>query len=103
MSTNGSAPLLEVRRVETDEDLDTYVATFERTGMTGAFNRYRAAPFDAADAGELAAATLDQPSCFIGGSLDPVRHMLPGGDMYASPVADPRMMRFSKTRPGASG
>ena len=37
-----------------DEALDTYAATFERTGMTGAFNRYRAAPFDAADAADLA-------------------------------------------------
>ena len=68
-----------------DEDLDTYAATFERTGMTGAFNRYRAAPFDAADAAELASPTIDQPSCFIGGSLDPVRHMIPGGDMYDDP------------------
>ena len=65
-------------------DLDSYAATFERTGMTGAFNRYRAAPFDAVDAAELPA-TVDQPSCFIGGALDPVRHMLPGGDMYADP------------------
>ena len=66
-----------------DADLDAYVATFERTGMTGAFNRYRAAPFDAADATDLASPTIDQPSCFIGGSRDPVRQMLPGGDMYA--------------------
>ena len=68
-----------------DDDLDTYAATFERTGMTGGFNRYRAAPFDAADVPDLPATTIDQPSCFIGGSLDPVRHMIPGGDMYADP------------------
>ena len=30
----------------TDEDLDLIAATFARTGLTGAFNRYRAAPFD---------------------------------------------------------
>jgi pimeloyl-ACP methyl ester carboxylesterase len=70
-----------------DQDLDTYAATFGRTGMTGAFNRYRAAPFDAADAADLASSSIDQPSCFIGGSLDPVRHMIPGGDMYADPGA----------------
>ena len=68
-----------------DEQLDAYVATFERTGMTGAFNRYRAAPFDAADVTDLPGTTIDQPSCFIGGSLDPVRRMIPGGDMYADP------------------
>ena len=70
-----------------DEALDTYAATFERTGMTGAFNRYRAAPFDAVDAADLTGSTIDQPSCFIGGSVDPVRHMIPGGDMYADPGA----------------
>ena len=66
-----------------DEDLDAYAATFGRTGMTGAFNRYRAAPFDATDVADLPGTTIDQPSCFIGGSLDPVRQMIPGSDMYA--------------------
>ncbi len=70
-----------------DDALDTYAATFARTGMTGAFNRYRAAPFDAVDAADLTSSTIDQPSCFIGGSVDPVRHMIPGGDMYADPGA----------------
>lgn len=74
-------------RFLSDEDLDAYVATFERTGMTGAFNRYRAAPFDAADVADLPGMTIDQPSCFIGGARDPVRHMIPGSDMYADPGA----------------
>ena len=30
---------------------------------------------------------MDQPSCFIAGSLDPVREMLPGVDSYADPGA----------------
>ena len=31
--------------------------------------------------------TVDQPSCFIAGALDPVRSMLPGSDLYADPGA----------------
>ena len=70
-----------------DVELDQIAATFERTGMTGAFNRYRAAGLDAADEGELIGATVDQPSCFIAGELDPVRSMVPGTDLYADPGA----------------
>lgn len=68
-----------------DDELDHIVAAFERTGMTGAFNRYRAVPFDAADETALVGASLDRPSCFIAGSRDPVRNMVPGGDLYADP------------------
>ena len=60
---------------------------FERTGMAGAFNRYRAAALDAADEGDLIGAQVAQPSCFIGGELDPVRWMIPGADLYADPGA----------------
>lgn len=70
-----------------DEALDHYAATFERTGMTGAFNRYRALTFDATTVGDFAGATVDQPACFIGGALDPVRAMLPGTDGYENPGA----------------
>jgi pimeloyl-ACP methyl ester carboxylesterase len=70
-----------------DRDLDRYVESFERTSMTGAFNRYRAMDLDAADVGDLAGATVDQPSCFIAGALDPVRNMIPGSDGYADPGA----------------
>ena len=55
--------------------------------MTGAFNRYRAAALDAADDGDIDRRTVDQPSCFIGGELDPVRWMMPGADLYADPGA----------------
>jgi pimeloyl-ACP methyl ester carboxylesterase len=68
-----------------DVDLDYYAATFERTGMVGAFNRYRALTLDAAAAGDLAGATVDQPSCFIAGARDPVRAMVPGVDSYLEP------------------
>jgi pimeloyl-ACP methyl ester carboxylesterase len=70
-----------------DAELDQIAATFERTGLTGAFNRYRAAGLDAADEGGLIGATIDQPSCFIAGALDPVRSMIPDTDLYADPGA----------------
>jgi pimeloyl-ACP methyl ester carboxylesterase len=70
-----------------DDALDRYAATFERTGMTGAFNRYRALAHDPETVGDLAGVTVDQPACFIAGSRDPVRSMLPGGDGYADPGA----------------
>lgn len=68
-----------------DEELDRIVATFERTGMTGAFNRYRAARLDAADDADIIGAAVEQPSCFIGGEADPIRSLIPGGDLYEDP------------------
>lgn len=70
-----------------DDELDRLVAAFERTGTTGGFNRYRAVPLDAVEETDLVGSTLAQPSCFIGGSLDPVRNMVPGTDLYADPGA----------------
>jgi pimeloyl-ACP methyl ester carboxylesterase len=70
-----------------DEELDRLAATFERTGMTGAFNRYRAVDLDATSDADLVGATVTQPACFIGGERDPVRSMLPGTDLYADPGA----------------
>lgn len=66
-----------------DEELDGIVAVFERTGLTGAFNRYRAARLDPAADTDIVGATVDQPSCFIGGERDAVRFMVPGTDLYA--------------------
>jgi pimeloyl-ACP methyl ester carboxylesterase len=70
-----------------DEELDECAATFERTGFVGALNRYRALTFDPAASADIIGATVDQPSCFIAGALDPVRAMLPGTDLYADPGA----------------
>ncbi len=68
-----------------DADLDVYAATFGGTGLTGAFNRYRAAGLDAAHASDVAGALIEQPSCFIAGERDLVRHMVPGIDSFADP------------------
>ncbi|MFF4818442.1 alpha/beta fold hydrolase [Kitasatospora sp. NPDC001309] len=54
----------------TEEDLDVYAGEFERTGMTGALNRYRAMDRDWADLAPYRGAPIEQPSLFIGGALD---------------------------------
>jgi pimeloyl-ACP methyl ester carboxylesterase len=70
-----------------DAELDQIVANFERTGLTGAFNRYRSLTLDVETSTDFVGATVDQPSCFIAGELDPVRAMMPGADLFADPGA----------------
>ncbi|MBC2867152.1 alpha/beta hydrolase [Streptomyces mexicanus] len=53
-----------------ESELDVYAAEFERTGLTGALNRYRNMDRDWEDLAAFAGAPLTQPSLFIGGSLD---------------------------------
>jgi pimeloyl-ACP methyl ester carboxylesterase len=55
----------------TERDLDVHAAEFERTGMSGALNRYRNMDRDWADLADLDGAPLTQPSLFLGGGLDP--------------------------------
>jgi pimeloyl-ACP methyl ester carboxylesterase len=83
-----------------DDDLDTYVSWFRRAGTTGAFNRYRAMRLDGAANADIVGATLDQPSCFIGGEHDLVRHLVPGVDSYRSPGAWCSDFRGSTIVPG---
>ncbi|MER5946830.1 alpha/beta hydrolase [Streptomyces sp. NPDC001904] len=54
----------------TEADLDFYAGEFERTGMTGALNRYRAMDRDWEDLAPYRGAPVEQPSLFIGGTLD---------------------------------
>ncbi|MET7368841.1 alpha/beta hydrolase [Streptomyces sp. NPDC005566] len=54
----------------TEADLDVYSGEFERTGLTGALNRYRNADRDWEDLAAWDGARLTQPSLFIGGALD---------------------------------
>ncbi|GAA0449649.1 alpha/beta hydrolase [Streptomyces olivaceiscleroticus] len=53
-----------------EHDLDVYAGEFERTGLTGALNRYRNMHRDWEDLAAHAGAPLLQPSLFLGGSLD---------------------------------
>ena len=84
-----------------DVDLDALTASFERTGMVGAFNRYRASPLDATESTDIIGAPVNQPSCFIAGERDPVRAFIPGSDGYADPGAACTDFRGSTIVPGA--
>ncbi|MEU5324470.1 alpha/beta hydrolase [Streptomyces sp. NPDC021056] len=53
-----------------EDDLDVYAGEFERTGITGALNRYRNMDRDWQDLAPHRGAPIKQPSLFIGGALD---------------------------------
>ena len=52
------------------DDLDVYVEEFERTGFTGALNRYRNVDRDWEDLADHDGAPILQPALFVGGALD---------------------------------
>jgi pimeloyl-ACP methyl ester carboxylesterase len=52
------------------EDLDVYVAEFERTGLTGGLNRYRNLDRDWADLAAFRGRPITVPTLFIGGDHD---------------------------------
>ncbi|MFE4399772.1 alpha/beta fold hydrolase, partial [Kitasatospora sp. NPDC056808] len=54
----------------TEADLDFYAGEFERTGLTGALNRYRNMDRDWEDFAAYEGAPLTQPTLFLGGALD---------------------------------
>ena len=85
----------------TDAELDAITTSFERTGMIGAFNRYRASALDAAESADIIGAPVTQPSCFIAGERDMVRAFVPGTDGYADPGAACTDFRGSTIVPGA--
>ncbi|MET9340724.1 alpha/beta hydrolase [Nonomuraea sp. NPDC003804] len=67
----------------TQEDLEFYAAEFERTGLTGALNRYRNMDRDWEDLGSYAGAPIEQPSLFVGGKRDASTMWLSGAiDAY---------------------
>ncbi|PRX70315.1 pimeloyl-ACP methyl ester carboxylesterase [Nonomuraea fuscirosea] len=55
----------------TEADLDVYAGEFERTGLTGALNRYRNMDRDWEDLAAWDGAAITQPALFVGGELDP--------------------------------
>lgn len=78
------------------DDLDYFVRNFEAGGFRGPINRYRNQDRDFHDLPELGARPVAQPSCFIAGSRDPVRHFIPGHDLYETVDANCSDLR-SKT------
>ncbi|MDR6974160.1 pimeloyl-ACP methyl ester carboxylesterase [Streptomyces sp. 3330] len=53
-----------------EDDLDFYAGEFERTGLTGALNRYRNMDRDWEDLARHRGAPLTQPALFVGGARD---------------------------------
>ncbi|MER5501510.1 alpha/beta hydrolase [Streptomyces sp. NPDC002561] len=53
-----------------EDDLDFYAGEFERTGMSGALNRYRNMDRDWEDLADFRGRPITQPSLFIGGASD---------------------------------
>ncbi|EPD66677.1 alpha/beta fold hydrolase [Streptomyces sp. HGB0020] len=53
-----------------ESELDFYAGEFERTGLTGALNRYRNMDRDWEDLAAYDGSPITQPSLFVGGSLD---------------------------------
>jgi pimeloyl-ACP methyl ester carboxylesterase len=60
----------------TEEELDVYVDTFERTGFTGGLNYYRNIDRNWELTGPLAARRIEQPALFLTGSRDPVQRFM---------------------------
>ncbi|MFJ3671339.1 alpha/beta fold hydrolase [Streptomyces sp. NPDC090106] len=53
-----------------EDELDFYAGEFERSGITGALNRYRSMDRDWEDLAPYRGAPIRQPSLFVGGALD---------------------------------
>lgn len=66
-----------------DADLKVFADGFRKNGWRGPLNRYRAQNIDFDELAALKGVPVTQPACFIGGARDPVRHMIPGVDMFA--------------------
>jgi pimeloyl-ACP methyl ester carboxylesterase len=85
----------------TQEDLDYYASNFEAGGFRGPINRYRNQERDFANLPEMGMRPVAQPSCFIAGSRDLVRHIVPGYDLYADVAVNCTDLRFSRIIDGA--
>ncbi|MGP4094597.1 alpha/beta fold hydrolase [Nonomuraea sp. KM90] len=76
----------------TEADLDVYAGEFERTGLTGALNRYRNVDRDWADLAAWDGAPIRQPALFVGGALDASTTWMAGA-----------IEAFPQTMPGLAG
>jgi pimeloyl-ACP methyl ester carboxylesterase len=65
----------------TEEELQVYVETFERTGFSGGLNYYRNIDRNWERNAALAERRIEQPALFITGSRDPVQQFMPAEAM----------------------
>ena len=70
----------------TRDDLMVYVEAFKTSGFTGPLNRYRAQSLDPQELPQVVGKRLEQATCLIAGSKDPVRHFIHGVDLYETPA-----------------
>jgi len=84
----------------TTKDLQVYVEAFSDGGFRGPLNRYRAQTIDAEESEAVRGSMVSQPSCFIGGERDAIRHFIPGGDLYGDPGAGCSDFRGGTIVPG---
>ena len=70
----------------TRDDLMIYVEAFKASGFTGPLNRYRAQSLDPQELPQVVGKRLEQATCLIAGSKDPVRHFIHGVDLYETPA-----------------
>ncbi|UBU10558.1 alpha/beta fold hydrolase [Nonomuraea gerenzanensis] len=76
----------------TEADLDVYAGEFERTGLTGALNRYRNVDRDWEDLAAWDGAPIRRPALFVGGALDASTTWMAGA-----------IEAFPQTVPGMAG
>jgi pimeloyl-ACP methyl ester carboxylesterase len=65
----------------TEQELDVYVESFERTGFTGGLNWYRNIDRNWELTEPVADRRIEQPALFLTGERDPVRRFMPGATM----------------------
>jgi len=85
----------------TPDDLDYFTANFEAGGFRGPLNRYRNQERDFNTLPEMGVKPIAQPSCFIAGAKDIVRHFVPNLDLYEDVGGHCTDFRFSKIIEGA--
>jgi pimeloyl-ACP methyl ester carboxylesterase len=64
-----------------EEELDFYVQSFERTGFTGGLNWYRNIDRNWEQTAPYGERRIEQPAMFLTGELDPVRNFMPAEAM----------------------
>jgi pimeloyl-ACP methyl ester carboxylesterase len=85
----------------TPQDLDYFVANFEAGGFRGPLNRYRNQERDFINLPAIGTRPITQPSCFIAGAKDIVRHFVPGHDLYENAAANCTDLRVRRIIDGA--
>ncbi len=84
----------------TEDDLDYYVAEFQRSGFRGPINRYRNHDRDFAFLSTFAGRKILQPSLYIGGDRDLVLSMLGTGNLVDMMKAEMPDLRGAQLLPG---